>query len=131
MVHNNNHVKQSVLLQLTCLANDWNRTGTPAIEMQFKSWEDIDRKADDRTANRITYSRPYDSNYRIMKCASPAATVTALFGRYDGKNIMMDFLINEESFMLKFAIVSWDGEYSLKYFLCTHHEYFSTIPNLY
>ena len=116
MVHNNNHVKQSVPLQLTCLANDWNRTGTPAIEMQFKSWEDIDRKADDRTANRITYSRPYASNYRIMKCAgsSPAATVTALFGRDDGKNIMMDFLINEESFMLKFSIVSWDGEYSLK-----------------
>ena len=49
-----------------------------------------------------------------MKCAgsSPAVTVTALFGRDDGKNILIDFLINEESFMLflKFAMVS--GHYS-------------------
>ena len=83
MVHNNNHVSQRVPLQLTCLANAWNRTGTPAIEMQFKTWNDGDRRADDRTGNRITISRPYDSNTRIMKCAgsSPAATVTALFGR--------------------------------------------------
>ena len=106
MVHNNNHVGQGVPLQLTCLANDWNRTGTPAIEMQFKSWEDRDSKADDRTGNRITFSRSYDSNTRIMKCAgsSPAATVTALFGRDDGKNIMMDLLINEESFMYRLLL---------------------------
>ena len=91
--------------------------------MEFKSWEDIYRKPDDRTGNRITYSRPYASNYRIMKCAgsSPADTVTALLGRDDGRNIMIDFLIDEESFMsfLKCAIASWDGEYLLKYFLCT------------
>ena len=115
MVHNNNHVNpQGVPLKLTCLANAWHPTGTPAIAMQFKSWSDSDRKADDRTGNRITLSRPYDSNYRIMKCAgsSPAGTVTALFGRTDGENIMIDFLINEESFMLflKFAMVS--GHYS-------------------
>ena len=114
MVHNNNHVNQSVPLQLTCLANAWHPTGTPAIEMQFKTWNDGDRRADDRTGNRITLSRHYASNNRIMKCAgsSPADTVTALFGRDDGKNIMIDFLINEESFMLflKYAMVS--GHYS-------------------
>ena len=135
MVHNNNHVKQGVPLKLTCLANASNRTETPAIEMEFKTWNDRDLPADDRTGNRITYSRPYASNNRMLKCAgsSPAVTITALFGRGDGKNIMIDFFINGENFMsfLKYAIVSWDMEYLLIYFLCTYHEYLSTIPNLY
>ena len=114
MVHNNNHVNRSVPLKLTCLANAWHPTGTPAIEMQFKSWNDRDRRADDRTGNRITFSRHYDSNARIMKCAGSrtAVTVTALFGRDNGKNIMIDFLINEESFMLFFKYVVLFGHNS-------------------
>ena len=114
MVHNNNHVSRSVPLNLTCLANALLPTGTPAIEMQFKTWSDSDRRADDRTGNRITFSRTYYTNNRIMKCAgsSPADTVTALFGRDDGKNIMIDFLINVESFMLFFKYVVLFGHNS-------------------